>query len=229
VRRAVALAIDREAYRQAVFPEGAEPFAGPIPIASPYALPLDKLGAAARYYRQDLAAARALLAEAGYPNGFSTKLYTTSGYGPEYVSRTELLKDMLSKIGIEASIVTQEYPVWISRTYKGVFEGMVHIPAWTLGDEDEWLATYTPGDTRNQIHVNDPELTDLIRRAREAPDEAARARLIGQFVRTFHDQLFRVFLPQPVVLSAVSSRVKGYVPMTRGYSYPTALVNVWMD
>ena len=51
--------------------------------------------------------------------------------------------------------------MWISSTYKGNFEGLVHIPAWTLGDEDEWLATYTPGDTRNQLHLDEPKLTEL--------------------------------------------------------------------
>jgi len=229
VRRAVALAIEREAYLKAIYPEGAEPFSGPIPLASHYTVPLDKLGEAAGFYRYDPAAARKLLAEAGYPNGFKTKLNTTVGYGPEYVSRTELLKDMLSKIGVDASIVTQEYPVWIASTYKGNFEGMVHIPAWTLGDEDEWLASYTPGDTRNHIHLNDPELTELVRQSREAPNEAARARLIGKFVRTFHDNLFRVFLPQPVLLTIVGPRVRGYVPTVRGYSYPTTLVNVWLE
>src|SRR5574341_257359 len=203
VRRAVALAIDREAFLKAVYPEGGLPLSGPIPLLSVYATAFDKLGDAARLYRYDPAAARKLLAEAGYPNGFKTRLVTTSGYGPEYVSRTELLKDMLSQIGVEASIVTQEYP--------------------------EWIATSTPGDTRNHIHVNDAKLTDLVRRAREAPDEATRARMIREFVRTFHENMFRVFLPQPAVLSAIAPRVKGYVPPVRGYSYPTALVNVWVE
>jgi len=229
VRRAAALAVDRDAYLKALYPEGAELFSGPIPLGSQYGLTLDRLGEAARFYRHDPAEARKLLAEAGYPNGFKTKLYTTVGYGPEYVSRTELLKDLLGKIGIDGAIVTQEYPVWIASTYKGNFEGLVHIPAWTLGDEDEWLASYTPGDTRNHIHLNDPQITDLVRTAREAPNEATRARLIGQFVRTFHDNLFRVFLPQPVLITVVSPRVKGYAPPYRGYSYPTMLLNVWVE
>jgi peptide/nickel transport system substrate-binding protein len=212
-----------------MYPEGADPFSGPIPIASRYSIAPDKLGEAAASYRHDPAAAKKLMTEAGYPNGFKTKLYTTTGYGPEYVSRSELLKDMLSKIGIDAAIVSQEYPVWIASTYKGSFDGVVHIPAWTLGDEDEWLATYTPGDTRNQIHLDDPKLTDVVRMSREAPNDVARAKLIGQFVRTFHEQMFRVYLPQPVLLTVISSRVKGYVPAVRGYSYPTMLGNVWLE
>ncbi|MBI4561419.1 MAG: ABC transporter substrate-binding protein, partial [Candidatus Rokubacteria bacterium] len=229
VRRAVSMAIERDALIKAIFPEGAELFSGPIPVTSQYSIAPDKLGEAGAWYKYNPTAARKLLADAGYPNGFKTKLYTTSGYGPEYGSRTELLKDMLSKIGIDASIVAQEYPVWIASTYKGNYEGMVHIPNWFLGDEDEWLATYTPGDTRNQIHLNDPQLTELVRASREAPNEATRAKLIGQFVRTFHENMWRVYLPQPALISVISNRVKGYVPSVRGYSYPTTLVNVWLE
>jgi peptide/nickel transport system substrate-binding protein len=229
VRRAVSLAMDRNALMKAMYPEGADLFSGPIPITSRYAIPLDKLGEAAAFYRYDPAAARKLLAEAGYPNGFKTKLYTTVGYGPEYVSRSELLKDMLSKIGIDASIVVQEYPVWISSTYKGNYEGLVHVPTWTLGDEDEWLATYTPGDTRNQIHINDPKLTQLVHGSAEASSEQARAKLVGQFVRTFHEEMWRVFLPQAALITVISNHVKGYALTVRGYTYAPALANVWLE
>jgi peptide/nickel transport system substrate-binding protein len=229
VRRAVSMAIDRAGLTQAMFTEGAEPFSGPIPVTSKYFLPLDRLGESAAWYRYDVAAAKRLLADAGYPNGLPLKLTTTVGYGPTYTSRTELLKSMLARLGIEASIVAQEYPVWIASTYKGNFEGLVHIPAWTLGDEDEWLATYTPGDTRNQIHLDDAKVTELVHAARGAPSEAARARLIGQFVTTFHDQMYRVYLPAPRMVTVTSKRVQGYVPPVRGYGYGPALVNTWLE
>ncbi len=229
VRRAVSMAIDRDGLMKAMYPEGAEPISGPIPSNSRFSVSLAKLPDAAPYYKYNPAAAKKLLADAGYPNGFKAKLTTTVGYGPEYVSRTELLKDMLSKIGIETDIVVQEYPVWISKTYKGDFEGLVHIPTWTLGEEEEWLASYTPGDTRNHTHLNDPKVTALIRAAGEATSDAARAKLIGDFLRTFHEQLWRVFLPQPSLITVITSRVKGYVITPRGYTYAQNLVNVWLQ
>ena len=229
VRRAAAMSIDRDGFMKAIFPEGADPMSGPVPITSKYFVPLDKLGDAARPYRLDPAAAKKLLAEAGYPNGFKAKLNTTSGYGPDYLSRTELLKDMLSKIGIDTTIAVHEYPVWISSVYKGSYEGLTHIPAWTLGDEDEWLATYLPGDTRNHLHLEDGAVTEVVKSARQARNEETRARQTRQFVTMFHDQLYRVYLPQPVLLSVVHARVKGYVPMLRGYSYPASLVGTWLE
>jgi peptide/nickel transport system substrate-binding protein len=229
VRRAVSMAIDRAGLTRAIFSEGAEAFSGPIPVTSKYFIPLARLGESAAWYRYDVTAAKKLLADAGYPNGLPVKLTTTSGYGPSYTSRTELLKSMLGRLGIDASLVVQEYPVWISSTYKGSFEGLVHIPAWTLGDEDEWLGAYTPGDTRNQLHLDDPKLTELVQQARSAPNEAARAKLIGQFVTIFHDQMYRVFLPAPRMMTVTSKRVQGYVPPVRGYGYATALVNTWIS
>jgi peptide/nickel transport system substrate-binding protein len=230
VRRAVSMALDRAGLAKAIFTEGAELFSGPIPLTSKYFVGLDRMGESAAWYRHDLTAAKKLLADAGFPNGLPpTKLTTTVGYGPNYASRTELLKSMLARLGVEASIVTQEYPVWISTTYKGSFEGLVHIPAWTLGDEDEWLGSYTPGDTRNHIHLADAKITELVQQARSAPNEATRARMIGQFVTTFHDQLYRVYLPAPKLITVTSRRVHGYVPPVRGYGYAVALTNTWLE
>ena len=229
VRRAVSMAIDRAGLSRAMFTEGAELFSGPIPVTSKYFVPLDRLGESSAWYRYDVAAAKKLLADAGYPNGLPLKLTTTVGYGPNYTSRTELLKSMLAKLGIDASIVTQEYPVWISSTYKGNFEGLVHIPAWTLGDEDEWLATYTPGDTRNQLHLDEPKLTELVQQARGAPNEAARAKLIGQFVTMFHDQIYRVYMPAPEDDDRHQQAGAGLRAAGARLRLRDALVNTWLE
>jgi ABC-type transport system substrate-binding protein len=65
--------------------------------------------------------------------------------------------------------------------------------------------------------------------ARGAPNEATRAWLVGQFVTTFHDHMYRVFLPAPKMMTVTSKRVQGYVPPVRGYGYAIALVNTWLE
>ena len=60
-------------------------------------------------------------------------------------------------------------------------------------------------------------------------NDSARAKLIGQFVATFHDQLYRVYLPAPKLITVTSKRVQGYVPPVRGYGYAIALVNTWLE
>ena len=67
VRRAVSMAIDRAGLAKAIFTEGAELFSGPIPVTSKYFVGFDRLGESAAWYRHDLAAAKKLLADAGFP------------------------------------------------------------------------------------------------------------------------------------------------------------------
>jgi peptide/nickel transport system substrate-binding protein len=228
VRKAVSMAIDRDTWLKRVYPEGGVLVPGPVPSTSAFWLSLDELGTAAAAYRYDLDAARKLLVEAGYPNGFKTKLYTTVGYGPAYTTRTALIKDNLAKIGIEASIVAQEYPQWIKGTYKGNFHGLVHIPTWSLGDEDEWLGAYTPGNTRDHIHLDDPKVTALVLASRTAPTDEERARVIKEFVRLFHQQMYRAFLPIGYVIEAVNDQVQNYFPKMQGYDTGKSFETVWL-
>jgi len=229
VRRAASLAMDRRGYQAALYPEGADFLSGPIPSQSRYNIPFDKLGDLARWYKNDVAAAKQLLAEAGYPKGFKTKLFTTTGYGQEFVTRTELMKAMLATVGIDADIVVQEYPVWISSTYgKANYEGLVHAGPWQLAEEQEWLDACLPGNSRNHLHIDDPKLTELIRAAGRTTDEASRTRLIQQFVRSFHENMYRVYLPLPYQMEVMSSRVKGYKLPVRGANYPLVIATTWL-
>ena len=81
VRRAISLAFDRQALLDAVA-EGVGAFNPPVPSAfKEWSFPVDQLGEGSQYYKQDLARARKLIAEAGYPNGFGRRC-TTRPMGP---------------------------------------------------------------------------------------------------------------------------------------------------
>lgn len=227
-RRAVALAIDREAWLKSIYPEGGVILSGPLPSTSPFFIPLDKLGDAARYYRYDPEEAKRLLKESGYDGSVLT-LFTTTGYGPAYLSRTELIKDILEKVGIRTKIEAQEYSKWIRDTYRGNYTGgIVHIPGWSLGEEDEWLGAYTPGDTRNHIMLDDPRVNDLVAKSRSAISPEERAKYVQEFVRLFHQELFRVFLPFGYAVEATYSHVKNYYPKA-AYDHGKRVEIVWVE
>ncbi|MBI4082226.1 MAG: ABC transporter substrate-binding protein [Candidatus Lambdaproteobacteria bacterium] len=231
VRRAISLAIDRDAWGRGLFPQGYTRYAGPIPETSEFYVPEEKLGDVAKWYRYDPAEAKRLLAEAGYGSGTKIKLYATVGYGPAYATRTALIKDLLSKVGIEAEIVAQEYPQWIKHTYAGNFPEMalVHIPRWGLGDDDEWLGSYLPGNTRNQTHLNDARINELVARSRNGPSYEDRRRAIEEFQRHFHEQMYRVFLPKEMSLIVIKDNIKGYTPKIKGYDFPKHFERVWIE
>ena len=110
VRRAMALAIDRQAMVDGALLGEGKP-ASYIPEAYAWAVGPDDQP----YSTQDIDEARRLLAEAGYPDGFDIELMHLAGYG-SYLDRfVEILADQLSEVGINATIVPQEQATWLDR------------------------------------------------------------------------------------------------------------------
>ena len=61
-----------------------------------------------KFYTQDLEKAKALLAEAGYPNGFECQIDVITGANNRYIKVAEVLQENLASIGITANIVSGE-------------------------------------------------------------------------------------------------------------------------
>ena len=93
-------------------------------------LPIDQLGAGAKYYQYDPKEARRLLAEAGFPKGFKTPLTTTNGCGPDLVDAAQLVQRYLKDVGIEAELKLQEYGAYMATTCLGQIRGH---GAWAPG------------------------------------------------------------------------------------------------
>jgi ABC-type transport system substrate-binding protein len=111
VRQAVAYALNRENAVQAAFQGHGEPLTGvKIPKDNPAYDPANT-----SLFSYDVAKAKALLAEAGYPNGFEAKMLTTSQY--TFLQDTALSAQAdLGAIGIK---VTLDAPDWSTRVAKG--------------------------------------------------------------------------------------------------------------
>src|SRR5262245_21410893 len=127
VRRAISLAVDRQAIIDAIYIKG-EPtpaIARGVPEWSPR---IDQLGPGAQYYRTDAKEARRLLAEAGFPNGLKTQLNATPGYGSDMTDALQLVQRQLKESGINAEIKLQEYGAYIASTFLGKYEGMAMGP-----------------------------------------------------------------------------------------------------
>src|SRR5690606_6902217 len=67
-------------------------------------------------YDYDPERARELLAEAGYPDGFSTTLYSPSGRYLQDIQIAEAIQSMLAEVGIQAEIETLEWSAYLSAT-----------------------------------------------------------------------------------------------------------------
>ncbi len=125
VRRAVSLGLDRSRIVENYYPAGSE-------VAShftPCAIPNGCVGDA--WYDFDPEAARALLAEAGFPDGFATKIYyrdVVRGYLPQVPNvAQDVQAQLLENLNIEAEIVVMESGAFIEESSAGRLDGLYFL------------------------------------------------------------------------------------------------------
>jgi peptide/nickel transport system substrate-binding protein len=111
VRRAIAHAIDRKAVIDGAF------YGLGTPIGSHYAPQDEGYVDLTGRYPHDIAKAKALLAQAGFPNGFRATLKLPP---PMYARRSgEILAAELAAIGIKLDIQNVEWAQWLSQVFQG--------------------------------------------------------------------------------------------------------------
>jgi peptide/nickel transport system substrate-binding protein len=229
VRRAISLAFDRKGILDATY-EGVGVLNPAVPTAlKDWAIPIDRLGEGAQYYKHDPAQAKKLLAEAGFPNGFqATVSYTTYGWNI-LVDQVQLLLKYLKDIGIDAKVIQQEYGAYIATTVQGKFESMAYGPQTPFLDPDNFLyGPYMPGEAKNQGHVNDPVLSDMLVRQRRTADTAKRREIIYDIQRHAATQQYYVYAPSSIAIAVWDGAVKNYGP-NLGYDWGGRVLAAWLD
>jgi len=158
VRQAIAMAIDRENMMNTVRPGGK--LMGPISSFLPGALSEKELKELQPY---DVAQAKKLLAEAGYPDGFETTMMTTTAYGEVVVNGAQWVQEDLAKIGIKVNIDVQDYGTYIGKSWpsKDYEMGYGLQTPWLTAD-DFLISMYYSKGTRNWYNINDPKLDQMI-------------------------------------------------------------------
>ena len=229
VRHAMSLAIDRKAIIESVF-EGVGAMNPPVPAGlKEWSVPFDKLGEGAKYYKHDPAEAKRLLAAAGYPNGFpGTMCFTTYGSTILVDLMTLVTKD-LKAVGIDAKIDQKEYGAYISTCFYGKFDSMTLGPQTGFMEPDNFLfGQYYPEELKNQSHINDPVVADMLVRQRRTSDLAKRRELIFDIQRHLAKQQYYVQMPSAVYVAVWEGALKNYA-INMGYDYGGRLMAAWLD
>ncbi|MEV7781562.1 ABC transporter substrate-binding protein [Kitasatospora sp. NPDC088351] len=117
VRQALALALDRDSLAEHAYSGGGARASLYIPDGESWA----PKPAEVPFSTQDTAKAKALLAEAGYPDGFSTSLMYISGYDPGTNDLAAALQDQLAKVGIKVKLDPLERGAWVDRLTKAQY------------------------------------------------------------------------------------------------------------
>jgi peptide/nickel transport system substrate-binding protein len=229
VRRALSLAINRQEIIEAVY-EGAAAMNPPVPAAlKDWSVPFAQLGEGAQFYKHDPARAKKLLAEAGYPNGFQATVDFTT-YGSQIlIDITQLVLKHLKDVGIDVKLSTKEYGAYIATTFYGKYDSMAFGPQTGFQEPDNFLyGQYYPGEIKNQGHINDPVVADMLVRQRRTHDVAKRREVIYEIQRYLAKQQYYVQMPSAIQIAVWDAAVKNYAPNV-SYDYGGRLLAAWLD
>jgi peptide/nickel transport system substrate-binding protein len=229
VRQAISLAIDRQGIIDAIL-EGVGIVNPAVPAAfKEWAVPIEQLGEGGRYFRHDPAEARRLLAAAGYPNGFPASLCFTTYGSTALVDTAQLILRYLKEIGINTKLDQREYGAFIASCYFGKFDSLTYGPQTPFLDPDNFIyGMHYPEELKNQSHVNDPMVTDLLVRQRRTADPAKRRDLLAELQRHLAKHQYYVQLASAVTIAVWEGALKNYGP-NLGYDYGGRLAAAWLD
>jgi dipeptide transport system substrate-binding protein len=211
VRKALNMAIDRQAIIDTVFQGEAAAATTPIP---PSVWSYDDAIAADAF---DPKAARKMLADAGV-SGLSMKIWALPSprpYNPDAHRTAELIQADLAAVGVKSEIVSQDLGEFLKRSADPKRDGAV-VFGWTSdnGDPDNFLSVLLGCDAvgiSNRAEWCDQHFDKLVRDARSTPAEAERSSEYKEAQAIFADQAPWFPIAHATVTAAVGDRVTGFV------------------
>jgi peptide/nickel transport system substrate-binding protein len=174
-------------------------------------------------YGYDPAKAKQLLAEAGYPHGFSATL-TISSSDP-FPAIAQIVQSQLAAVGVKLSL-NQVSSNALSSLEAAAAKGGSHLQL----DADDWYevqptpadevnALYTTGASSNYNSYSNSEVDRLAAQARETFDETTRNKLYAQIQQIIGEDAPFVFLESAQWLAGVGKRLHNYQYRGETYTY----------
>ena len=160
--------------------------------------------------------AKELLAEAGYPNGFSTTLWVNENQGR--IEICQAIMAMLMDIGVECKLESMEFGSYISRTSAGEHE--LACFGWTTSSGDaDYTYSSQQGAPGNRSFISDPEVDQLIEDARSSSDEATRKELYQKLAIKLAEYNNNMPILYTAVNVGASKNVEGFVMDVNEYHH----------
>jgi len=154
-------------------------------------------------YPHDVAKAKELLAEAGFPDGFETTLQLPP---PPYARRSgEIIREQLAEGGIRVQLSNVEFPFWLSEVYKKKLYDMTVI------------AHVSPRDLNNYIRgldyfygYDNADFRAMYDDFRKTVDPAAQTDKLKAMQTKLADDAVHGFLFQLAQAGVYDARLRGY-------------------
>ena len=173
-------------------------------------------------YTYDTTKARALLAEAGYPDGFEVKIITLEAWKLE----TQIMKRMLERIGLKVKFYVLTTPEFFRKIYNPLLDKPAEEQEWDLHvfSLHDFYGhpgfSFLPWNYIEETNIRwieyDPVYEDMWKDMIRTVDRESQEGKIRQMVRYLYENAYALFIYSPLTLYAANKEVD-FVPFKCGW------------
>ena len=164
----------------------------------------------AQRYTQDVEKARELLAQAGYPDGFSMTITAPSNYA-QHMDTAQVLIEQLKAVGITAELVPVEWQTWVDDVYRGRnYQSTVCGIAADDMTAREMLVRYMSDNRKNFIGFQDEEYDSVMAQAMASTDDGEQTRLYKRAQEILNEQAASLWIQDMCELAVTSPALDGF-------------------
>lgn len=208
VRQAINYVTNKDAIIKVAYSGSAEALAGPLPAKingnNPDLVP----------YAYDVEKAKALMAEAGYADGFRTTLYLSDKEVDTKIAT--VMQGMLSQIGITVDLQVIEWGAYLKKTAEGC---PMFLLGWTTVTADADNGMYANfhssawGSQGNRVFYKNERVDELLDQGRAQFDPEARVKLYQEACQLIYDDAAWDFLVAEQAMVGMRDYVEGFEPV----------------
>lgn len=163
--------------------------------------------------------AKALLAEAGYPDGFTLKMRLPEGY-TYHVNAGQMIADQLSKIGVNVDIEIIEWGVWLADVYDARNYELTVISHTGRLDPHAFLSRYQSSSKENYFNYVNADIDAAIEEAAIVSDAEKRQEQYAFIQKTLANEVPAVYLQSMEGILALNKSVHNLA------SFPIGIIHL---
>jgi len=214
VRQALNYAVDTESMaRDLLLGKGKAASQGGTPVAFGY-------DPSIKPYPYDPAKAKALLAEAGFPNGFPMKIEVITGSFPSDADIYQKAAQDLEAVGIKVDMQKVTFPDWLKKFLGNAWQGDAFGSSWNSAPYMDSVRPYSYQTcAKSKPHFCDEEQTPLYKQVSTEMDPIKRKAALLELHRLTKEVAPAIFLVEQIDVTGVSKKVTNFRYVNRNIDY----------
>lgn len=163
-------------------------------------------------YEYDLEKAKALLAEAGYPDGFTTTLGVPNV--DRFTTPATVIQDNLKQIGINVEITVMETQAFLAELQSAAGVPMFILSRGQDATPDRVLYTWHHSGeipANNWANIRDPEVDEWLDGTKQTIDQNVRKELFSKVQKRIVEDAYYLYLDHENQIYALQKHVQGFV------------------